>query len=112
MPGFLLNQNNTFVNCFHGAPVFDTVPSNSKVLINSQPVQTVSDLFNVVGCLFNISGAPNPCTTVKWINPSKKILINQIPPLLNTSIGMGQDATFKPQGICLIVQTQLKVMGE
>jgi hypothetical protein len=82
----ILTQAATIM-CPHGGRAMP-VPQNMTVLIAGSPVLVVTDLFPIVGCVFNISGVPAPCVNVQWSMPAVVAKANQTPVLLLTSIGL------------------------
>jgi hypothetical protein len=92
--------------CPHGGQV-TIVTTNSRVKAEaSRFLLRVSDTFLVVGCPFNVSGAPSPCVMVRWLNESKRVKVMGVPVLLETSIGLCQNAAGVPQGPAMIMGPQ------
>jgi hypothetical protein len=110
MPGFLFHVGATAI-CPHGGQV-QVVPSAPRVLVSGQPVATMADLALVAGCAFNVSGAPQPCLTVQWIVPAARVLVNGIPALVQTSMGLCLGPTQAPQGPVSILVTQPRVVAQ
>jgi uncharacterized Zn-binding protein involved in type VI secretion len=110
MPGFILHVGATII-CPHGGQISATT-SNTKVLVDGQPVVTQSDTFTVAGCSFIVpTNKPQPCVMVKWLAASKQVLINGQPALLQDSTGLCQSAEQIAQGPPNVIVTQLKVKG-
>jgi hypothetical protein len=115
MPGFLLHVN-AIMQCAHMAPA-TTTPTQTRVLVNGQPVATVSNLITVQGCLFTIPGPKaQPCVLVKWLMPATRVLVNGQPALLQPSpsgVGSGicQSVEQIPQGPPVISMVQTRVLG-
>ncbi len=115
MPGFLLHVG-AMVKCIHQAPAV-TTPTQTQVLVSGQPVATSANLFPVTGCPFVVVLKPQPCVQVKWIQIATKVLINGAPALLQTPPGPGPGAGIclspeqAPQGIPMISQMQIQVLG-
>jgi hypothetical protein len=61
---YLLNTAAT-LQCAHGG-VFPLIPSGPRPLVGGAPGLVMTDLLGKValGCVFNISGVPAPCTIV------------------------------------------------
>lgn len=113
MPGFLVHVGATG-NCPHmGQATFTT--TNTRVLVSSQPVVTVTDMFTIAGCPFQIpigtGTKPQPCVTGRWLTPAARVLVNGQPAILQTSSGICQSAEQIPQGPPTITMTQTRVSG-
>jgi len=110
MPGTLVHVGAT-VLCAHGAPV-QTVPGSPRVLASGMPVATMADQFLVTGCPFVLpGGAPSPCLRVQWLAPAVRVLVNGMPPILNTSAGLCLNPAQVPQGPPLVVTTQPRAVA-
>ena len=112
MPGNALHVNAT-VQCIHGG-VATIVPSQTRVLAGGQPVATISDLVTVAGCTFQVSGAPQPCVKVQWLNVSGRCMVMGQPMALatvGTGGGICQSAAQVPQGAPIIAVVQPRVVG-
>jgi len=113
MSGFLLHAGAT-VMCPHSGPV--TISSgNVRVKVSGQFVATVSDLYTVGGCPFQIpipaGTKPQPCVTVQWPVPATRVRVNGQPVILQTSTGICQSVEQIPQGPPNVVLTQIRVKG-
>src|SRR5438874_1459717 len=113
MPGFPLTVA-TNTSCFHQAPA--TIPPSQKaVAILGQPVATTGSQIAVLGCLFNVAGAPQPCVTIRWTMVSTKVLVMGQPLLLMPPPGVGMGpgvclgAPQTPQGVPVVKANQMKV---
>jgi hypothetical protein len=95
--------------CPHGGTVLP-VPSSASVSAGA-PVLRLGDVCTIVGCTFQISGAPNPCVTVQWTGPAARVTAGA-PVLTEASVGLCLAATQAPQGVVLIAATQPLVSGE
>lgn len=113
MPGLLLHVGATAM-CSHGGSV-SIVSSNTRVLVDKQPVATLSDTFTIAGCPFQIpigtGTKPQPCIKVQWVVPATRVLVNKQPAILRTSTGICQSAEQIPQGSPSIVMTQMRASG-
>ena len=106
MPGFLLHQGAT-VLCLHAGQAQPTVP-NPRVKVGGQPIVTQPTAYTIVGCPFNVSGAPSPCVTAQFTTASTRIKAGGVPVLLQDS-----QAICVPNGTPLnIVVTQVRVKGQ
>jgi hypothetical protein len=109
MPGPLFHVGAAAI-CPHGGQV-TTISSNVRVLVSGMPVATVADQAMVAGCVFNISGAPQPCIKVQWLVPAVRVLVNGQPPVLATSPGLCIAANGAPNGPPVVITTQPRVIG-
>jgi hypothetical protein len=109
VPGFVLTTA-TVAICPHGGPV-SFVPSQSRVLVDYAPALLVSDQTLVAGCPFNVSGAPSPCTSVRWTAPATRLAVSGTAVLLTTSIGLCLNPASTPQGPALISASQARVQA-
>jgi hypothetical protein len=110
MPGFLLHIT-AMATCSHAGQI-TIQPGSSRVLVSNQPAATVKDLTTVVGCTFtNLSGAPQPCVSVRWLQPATRVFVDGQAVLLSTSTGLCLNAVQGPQGAPIITGTQSRVSG-
>src|SRR5262249_46526852 len=109
MAGFLLHVGAAAL-CPHGGQV-STLSTNARVLVNGQPVATLSDTYPVASCTLTLSGAPHPCVKVQWLAPATRVLVNGQPVILQTSAGLCQSADQTPQGAPIVTTTQVRVSG-
>lgn len=108
MPGNTLDLA-TVMTCPHGATV-SHVPSQSRVLVNQQPVLVQSDQATIAGCPFTLPGGkPSPCTTIQWTAPAARVKIQGQPVLVQTSIGLCKSPEQAPQGPTLVTTVQPRV---
>ena len=96
--------------CPHGGQV-TFVPTQGHLLADSSPAILTTDTALVVGCPFNISGAPSPCLTIQWLLPATRASVNGTPVLLNTSIGLCMSAAAAPQGTVIFASVQARVQA-
>jgi len=75
------------IMCPHGGRAVP-ISQNPVMSIMGSPVLVITDVFPIVGCVFNISGAAAPCLNVQWTAPAMSLMVNNIPALLATSIGL------------------------
>jgi hypothetical protein len=110
MPGFLYHVGASAI-CPHGGQL-TAAPGSPRVMVSGMPVATVADLHLVAGCAFTVPpGVPQPCITTQWLVPAARILVNGVPPILQTSTGICQGPTQAPQGPPTIIATQTRVAG-
>jgi hypothetical protein len=110
MPGFLVHVGASGI-CPHGGQTA-FITFNARVLVSGQPALTVTDIFTIAGCHFQLPGPkPQPCVTGRWIVPATRILINGQPAILQASTGLCQSAEQIPQGPPTVIATQVRVGG-
>jgi hypothetical protein len=109
MPGSLLTVGAT-VTCPHQGRAAPQ-PAQSRVFVTGQPVDTIADLYPIVGCPLNVSGKPQPCLTIRWATPATRVLVNGSPALLQSSTGICTSGEQVPQGPALVSSVQQRVVG-
>lgn len=108
MPGPLFHVG-AVAMCPHGGQIA-TISSNARVLVSGMQVATVADQSLVAGCAF-APVVPQPCLRVQWLMPAARVLVNGVPALLQSSIGLCLGPTQAPQGPAVIASTQPRVIG-
>jgi hypothetical protein len=94
--------------CPHGGHI--TFPTaNARVRAGGAFVILLSDTGVVAGCPFNVSSAPQPCLTARFLTPASRVRVNGQPAVLQTASGICQGAA--PQGSPLVIQTQIRAGG-
>lgn len=110
MPGPMLNVG-AVAMCPHAGQI-TIISSNARVLASGTPIATVSDQFLVAGCAFTVPpGKPQPCVRVQWMTPAVRVLINGLPPILQTSTGLALSAESIPGGPPIVTTTQMRVVA-
>lgn len=109
MPGTIVQTTATGI-CSHGGQV-SVIGTGARVTVMGMPVALASDVHPVAGCPLNVSGAPSPCVVASGFVPATRVLVNGQAPFLNTSIGLGKNATQAPQGPVTITATQTRVVA-
>jgi hypothetical protein len=106
MPGFLLHVGAT-VLCMHAGQAQPTAPF-PRILLNKQPVVTLSSPYAVAGCAMPPPPAGNgPCVSGQFITSATRILAGGVPVLLQDS-----SAVCIPTGTGLMpTVTQIRVRG-
>lgn len=97
----------TAMMCPHGGTVTGT-PGATQAIIDA-PVLTISDIFLISGCPFQLPTTPptpSPCVTVQWSGPSVSVTHGGAPALTAASTGLCLAATQAPQGSVIITSTQ------
>ncbi len=111
MPGFILHVN-MVMQCPHFIPCV-TAPAQPRVVVSTQPIATAANLINVMpGCPFFVGTKPQPCTTVKWLNVSTRVMVAGQPVLLQASPGPGAGIALSgiiPNGPPVVSQMQMRV---
>ena len=109
MPNFLTTAST--IMCPHGGSLV-LITGNTKAFAMGSPILTVNDVHSVTGCLFNVSGAPSPCVSVRWQAGAVKVAVNNgQAALLQSSVGLCYNAANAPQGAAVVANTQLKGSG-
>ena len=113
MPGTLVHVGSV-ISCPHGGQT--TIASkNGRVFVSGMPVATMTDLFTVAGCLFQIPvGAgtkPQPCVRITWVAPATRVFVMGQPVVLQLSSGICQSIEQIPQGPPIVGATQTRVLG-
>ena len=97
--------------CPH-AGLVTVISTNTRVRVSGQPVATQSDTYAVAGCTFTVPGPkPQPCVTVRWLQPATRVRVNGQPVILATSSGLCRSAEQIPQGPPSVMVTQTRVKG-
>ena len=96
--------------CGHGGQIL-VAGTGVRVTVMGQPVALAQDIQPVAGCPLNVSGAPSPCVVASQFVPAARVLVNGLPPFLNTSVGMARNAAQAPQGPATITSTQTRVVA-
>jgi hypothetical protein len=96
--------------CPHGGQVLEA-PASPRVLASGMPLATLADQYPIVGCVFNVSGAPHPCVRVQWLVPAARVKASLSPVVLQASVGLCLAADQAPQGPPVVVATQPRVIG-
>jgi hypothetical protein len=110
MPGNLLTTASTIM-CPHGGQV-NLSTANSKVMADGSPVLLETDIHTVSGCPFTLPAPkPSPCIRVEWTLGTTKMSINGTSALTQSSIGICYSPESAPQGVALVVNTQMKGMA-
>jgi hypothetical protein len=98
------------VMCPHGGQAV-LITSNIDALIDGAPALLETDIHPVVGCPFAPGGVYTPCVTIRWATAATQTKVHEVPVLLQTSVGICQNAVQAPQGVAVIVQTQQRALG-
>jgi hypothetical protein len=80
----------------------------TRNLINGEIPLLLTDTYIVAGCPFFMGNVPSPCMKVNWLSPSTTRIIEGVPVLLNTSIGICQSAAGVAQGPANIISFQTR----
>lgn len=104
----LLTTTST-VQCPHGGQAL-LASSKHALLIDGASALLQSDVHAVVGCPFT-PVAYSPCVSIRWLSGATQTAIDQVPVLLQTSVGLCLNAAQVPQGLAIVVQTQTLAKG-
>ena len=97
------------VMCPHGGQA-QLYSSNSSASVSNAPILLQTDTHPVVGCAFS-PGTYSPCVSIRWVTGATRTSINNIPVLLQNSVGLCLNAAQAPQGKAIVVQTQQTAKG-
>ena len=106
MPGTILTTTST-VTCMHGGQAI-LLTANTKVMVDGAPALLETDIHPVAGCPFTIGPKYSPCVRIEWTAGAAKVTINGTKVLVRSSIGKCISAEGAPQGIALILNTEMK----
>jgi|SRR5262245_4778526 len=106
MPGTILTTTST-VTCMHGGQAI-LLTANTKVMVDGAPALLETDIHPVAGCPFTIGPKYSPCVRIEWTAGAAKVTINGTKVLVRSSIGKCISAEGAPQGIALIMNTEMK----
>lgn len=91
--------------CPHGGTVL-LLTANAVMSVQGGYALLETDVHSVVGCPFTVGIKYQPCVAVRWSNGATQTKVNNIPVLLQTSIGLCQSAEQIPQGVAMVSQVQ------
>ncbi len=110
MPGTILTTSST-ITCTHGGQAI-LLTANTKTTVDGTPALLESDIHPVVGCPFTIGPKYSPCIRIEWAAGAAKVQINGTNVLVRSSIGKCINAEGAPQGLALIMNTQMKATAQ
>lgn len=110
MPGQYLTIASQIM-CPHGGQAI-LFSANSQISAEGASVLLESDVHPVVGCPFTVGPKYSPCVRIEWAAGSAQTTINSTAALVQISIGKCLNAESAPQGIAIIVNTQLKASAQ
>lgn len=97
------------VMCPHGG-LAQLFTSNTQALVDGAPILLLTDIHPIVGCPFT-PVAYSPCVSIRWVTAATQTLVQRVPVLLQTSVGLCLNAAQAPQGSAIVVQVQQKAKG-
>jgi hypothetical protein len=97
------------VMCPHGGQA-QLLTTNTEMLIDGAPALLLTDVHPIVGCPFT-PVAYSPCVSIRWLTGATQTSVRNVPVLLQTSVGLCQNAAQVPQGPAVVVQVQQKAKG-
>ena len=100
MASYILTTKSVIL-CPHGGPIKNIQSSTKRPVIDGGFPLLINDTFTIVGCAM--------CTTVNWAGASNRYLVNKVPVLTNTSIGICTGGQGIGWGPAQIVSFQTKV---
>jgi len=97
------------VTCPHGG-MAQLLTANTVALIDGAPALLQTDVHPIVGCPFT-PVAYSPCVTIRWITAATQTLVQNVPVLLQNSVGLCLNAAQVPQGPAIVMQVQQTAKG-
>jgi len=97
------------VTCPHGG-MAQLLTTNTVALIDGAPALLQTDVHPIVGCPFT-PVAYSPCVTIRWVTAATQTLVQNVPVLLQNSVGLCLSAAQVPQGTAIVMQVQQKATG-
>lgn len=98
--------------CSHGMGQMSIISANARVFVSGMPVATFADKGVFAGCLFNVSGKPQPCVTTQWLAPATRVMVNGSPALTMPGPHLCLSADQIPAGPPIIASCQVRVIGQ
>jgi hypothetical protein len=102
-PGPRLVNAASILMCPHGGIVF-VIATGSGPLQDGVPPAKMTDAFLVQGCTFAAGGVPARCFLVQWVVGNSEVLIDGVPSLDATSIGLCLTEGRVPMGPVIFVR--------
>jgi hypothetical protein len=106
MPSILTIQNQ--IQCPHGGQAI-LVTTNSAFLVDDSPALLESDLHVIAGCPFTVGTVYMPCVEIEWSGGAEMLTVDGVGVLLETSIGLCNNAAGAPQGVAIIMDAAPEV---
>ena len=106
MPGPIVQMGATIM-CSHAGQVMPTAPT-PRVTLSGAPAVLLTDVSSVAGCPFMTGSNPMPCVTIQWTSGATRVLINGVPPLLQSSSGVSVPNGTPP----IVAVTQMRVIAQ
>jgi hypothetical protein len=97
------------VMCPHGG-MAQLMTTNTQAFVDGAPILLITDVHAIVGCPFT-PVAYSPCVTIRWAMGATQTFVQEVPVLLQTSVGLCLSAAQAPQGAAIVVQVQQKAKG-
>jgi hypothetical protein len=110
MPGNLLTTGST-VQCPHGGQAL-LLTSNTSVLGPDGPVLLETDVHVGTGCPFTVGTVYSPCLRIEWQAAATATGVNELGPLVETSVGICYSAQGAPQGTAIVAATQQEASSQ
>jgi hypothetical protein len=82
------------------------VTTNTEALVDGAPALLMTDVHAIAGCVFAPAGVSTPCLTIRWVTGAAQTKVRGVPVLLQTSVGLCQNAAQAPQGTAIVAQVQ------
>lgn len=110
MAGPILTTGSSIM-CPHGgqAVLFTT---NTRVTVGGMPALIETDIHPIAGCPFTIGPKYSPCIRIQWTAGASRAPVGGVNVLVQTSIGQCINAEGAPQGIAIVVNTQMRASAQ
>ena len=110
MPGNILTTASSIM-CPHGGQAI-LMTSNARSTADGAPALLQTDVHPVAGCPFFIGLKPSPCIRIEWQAGAARATVDGTPVLVQSSIGLCYSPESAPQGVAVIVNTQMKASAQ
>ena len=99
----------TVALCPHGGEM--SAASQGRVRVGGVPVVTSIDPCVIAGCPFVVGDRPDPCVSVRWVEPAVRVRIGGQPAIVQASAGLALSSGQTPSGPMTIVHGQARVVA-
>ena len=110
MPGNVLTTAST-IQCPHGGRAVLTT-SNTRAFAGGALVLLEADVHPVLGCPFTIGLKYSPCLRIEWTAGASKATVQGVKVLVQSSIGKCINPEGAPQGVAIVVTSQMKAFAQ
>jgi hypothetical protein len=110
MAGPVLHMGAT-LTCVHAGQL-TIIAASPRVMVSGLPAAVLTDQGIVAGCVFNVSGKPQPCLTTQWMAGATRVLASGQPLLTATPVATTLSADMIPAGPPIVIQVQARVVAQ